>query len=447
MPDLDAHLQKCRLVETLTISIGIAVLAAWLILHLAFANWNLVTAVVMTIILGAVLLLIARFGYESVASLIAQLFSTAFIIAFCLAFDNGSGGYPRTSHLFFISIMIYGYYRYAREPSIIQILIIAVCFVGFCLLASVDFSIIEPFEVDHAVFAFGGPVNVVAAMTLLCIAVGASHNEMTRRNSFLADVRRGLRAGEFVLHLQPQTDREGRVYGAEALIRWNHPREGLMPPAHFIPLIERWDRSEELSMFISEVTFDMLAAWQLDPPLRDISISINLSPKDLLSTRLTDELGRAYRRSGLRRGQVKIEITESMAITDKRRTAAAIHKLQEAGYQFSLDDFGVGYSGLSRLRDLHLSEIKLDKSFTDTISDASRTEAIVAGIVLIAKDLDATLLAEGVESEAQWNDLKRMGCDSFQGFLFGRPMPRSEFEKWVREARSRVLVHEALVSH
>lgn len=255
------------------------------------------------------------------------------------------------------------------------------------------------------------------------------------RAALNADLVHGLQVeDQFVLLYQPQFDRDRRVVGAEALIRWNHPQHGLMLPGDFIPIAEDNDLIQSLGAWVIQVACEQLAAWQQEPHMRELMLSINVSVKQFRHPQFVDQVLATTREAGVNTEKLQLELTESVLADPLDSTIAKMQALKQEGLKLVLDDFGTGYSSLSYLKQLPLDELKIDKSFVeDILSDASDA-AIANAIIDLAHNLRLPVLAEGIESVAQYEFLYERGCDYFQGFLLARPMPADQLPGLVAQA-------------
>jgi diguanylate cyclase (GGDEF)-like protein/PAS domain S-box-containing protein len=243
-------------------------------------------------------------------------------------------------------------------------------------------------------------------------------------NAALAqEIKAGIERSEFVLHYQAQIDTRGQCTGAEALVRWNHPAQGLVAPASFIPLAEDTGAILALGQWVLETACAQLVAWSLDPGTAPWTLAVNVSALQLAQPGFVDSVRRALHNSGAPAQNLKLELTESMLVHDVESIIAKMVAIKSMGVSFSLDDFGTGYSSLSYLKRLPLSQLKIDQSFVrDVLTDPS--DAVIARtIVALGHSLGLTVIAEGVETIEQRNVLADMQCDAFQGYFFGRPVP------------------------
>ena len=233
---------------------------------------------------------------------------------------------------------------------------------------------------------------------------------------------------ELALHLQPQVDGSGRVVGAEALLRWQHPQFGMVPPNHFIPLAEANGLILPIGDWVLQTACACLGDWQREPALRGLVLAINVSAKQMRQPDFVATVRAALQRHGVPPQCLEIELTESTVLEDVSGTIARMAELKALGVSFSLDDFGTGYSSLQYLKQLPLDQIKIDRSFVRDIASDPNDAAIVQTIIAMAEVLGLDVIAEGVETETQREFLDLRGCRHFQGYLFGKPMPRAEFE-------------------
>ena len=246
-----------------------------------------------------------------------------------------------------------------------------------------------------------------------------------------ADLHSALKNQEFVLHYQPQVDRQGRITGVEALMRWRHPRRGLVMPVDFIPLAEESGLILPLGQWALATACDQLAHWAGQPHAAHLSISVNVSARQFRDPEFVDRVMAEIRRTGIRAGLLKLELTESLLADGVEVTLARMHLLRALGVTLAMDDFGMGYSSLSMLKRLPLEQLKIDRSFIyDVLHDAADA-AISRTIITLAHSLGLSVVAEGVETQAQLDFLLKEGCNQFQGFLFSRALPIEQLQAYL----------------
>jgi diguanylate cyclase (GGDEF)-like protein len=250
------------------------------------------------------------------------------------------------------------------------------------------------------------------------------------RNSFAT----ALEAGQFHLQYQPyESLQDGRVEGFEALVRWRHPLHGEIRPLDFISLAEETGFIIPLGRWVLETACNTAATWAA-PHGRGLTVSVNVSGRQLQNDQLVDDVKTALSYSGIRPEQLMLEVTESMLMVKPEESAAILGRLKSLGVRLAIDDFGTGYSSLSHLRQFPVDVIKIDKSFVDPLADpANEGQAFVGSIIRLAHDLRLSTVAEGVESLVQRQALIDLGCDSAQGYLLSRPLDPHAAEEWIAQ--------------
>jgi diguanylate cyclase (GGDEF)-like protein/PAS domain S-box-containing protein len=256
---------------------------------------------------------------------------------------------------------------------------------------------------------------------------------VSARAAMEEDLREAIKTNQFELYYQPQVERS-RLIGAEALIRWKHPRHGLLAPGEFIPLAEESGLILLLGDWVLEAACAQLAAWAVRKETAAITLAVNISARQFRQPDFVDRVLSVLDRTGANSLTLKLELTESILLDNVDDVIAKMKVLKSHGLRFSLDDFGTGYSSMAYLRRLPLDELKIDLIFVrDILADAA-SGAIAQAILSLGKAMGLRVIAEGVESEEQRKFLIRMGCHSFQGFLFSRPLPLEEFQLWLPES-------------
>jgi EAL domain-containing protein (putative c-di-GMP-specific phosphodiesterase class I) len=254
-------------------------------------------------------------------------------------------------------------------------------------------------------------------------------DEVLRRVTTESDLRRALDARELRVHYQPIVDvRTERPVSVEALARWEHPERGMIPPSEFIEVAEDCGLIAELGLQVLEQAADQAAEWQraFGFPL---GLAVNVSGRQLAQAGFPEQVAAIAARSGLAPGTLSLEITESVLLEEADSTMAVLARLRETGIRLILDDFGTGYSSLSYLKRFALHALKIDRSFVDGLGADDDDSTIVEAIVRMAHSLRLAVVAEGVETEAQLSQLRRLGCDSAQGYLFSRPLAPADMSE------------------
>jgi diguanylate cyclase (GGDEF)-like protein/PAS domain S-box-containing protein len=246
------------------------------------------------------------------------------------------------------------------------------------------------------------------------------------------ELRLALEKKQFHLYYQIQVDSFRRPIGAEALIRWIHPERGAVSPAQFIPLAEETGLIVPIGQWVLETACAQLAAWQHDEATRGLVLAVNVSAKQFRQPDFVKQVREAVQHYSIRPSLLKLELTESMLLENIEGIIATMNGLKEIDVRISLDDFGTGYSSLQYLKRLPISQLKIDQSFVRDIAVDSSDKAIVSTIIAMSKSLNLDVIAEGVETEEQWQFLINAGCELHQGYLFGKPLPIEGFAESLR---------------
>ena len=252
------------------------------------------------------------------------------------------------------------------------------------------------------------------------------------RLALVGELRRALQGDELLLHFQPKIAiGSGELAGVEALIRWNHPERGLIPPVEFVPLAERTGMIGAVTDWVLASALGQCALWS-EAGL-ELPVAINLSGADVLDARLAERIDNALKTAGLPGRMLQCEISEDTVLADPQRAIASLARLRTMGVQLSLDDFGKGQSSMSYLKRLPLDQIKIDRSFVMGMASDESDAAIVRTTIDLGRNLGLEVVAEGVETDEVLSDLAALHCDIAQGFGLSRPLPADELERWLTE--------------
>ena len=248
------------------------------------------------------------------------------------------------------------------------------------------------------------------------------------------DITRAIACNEFCAYFQPQVSMLGKVIGAEALIRWNHPSKGLIAPNEFIQIAEQYGLIQQLQNIVLRDICVLINRLNAEDIIDEqFSVSINISQSQFSASTLKSELLNTISNFNIGPSQIKLEITESMLSGDIDNTIQQMVEIKESGFTFSIDDFGTGYSCLTHLSAFPVKELKIDKSFIDKVLDDGTGFSIVQMIINLSKSLDLSVVAEGVEALEQFETLKTMHVDSIQGYLISKPMSKNDYVKWHKD--------------
>ncbi|MFA6395799.1 MAG: EAL domain-containing protein [Sulfurimonas sp.] len=264
----------------------------------------------------------------------------------------------------------------------------------------------------------------------------AMQEALTRRIALESELDSAILQQQFCLYYQPQVDKKGHVKSVEALIRWKHPQRGVISPDDFIPLAEETGLILTIGKWVMETACAQLKQWEKDPRTSALKIAINVSAQEFRQIDYVTQAERIIKESKINPRLLKLELTESIVVENMEEAIEKMNALKQLGITFSMDDFGTGFSSLSYLAKLPLSQLKIDKSFVDNIPGARNNEMITRTIITMGKGLEMNVIAEGVETLSQQEFLEANGCMAYQGYLFSRPLPIAELEEFLKRGES-----------
>jgi diguanylate cyclase (GGDEF)-like protein/PAS domain S-box-containing protein len=254
-------------------------------------------------------------------------------------------------------------------------------------------------------------------------------NKVAAHAALESDLRQAIAQQQLHLHYQLQVDSNHRPIGAEALLRWDHPERGLVLPGVFIPIAEESTLILEIGHWVMDTACKQLALWAENNQTRNLTLAVNVSAKQFAIPSFVDSVADVLKAHQVNPSRLKLELTESVMLEDMASTVEKMHALKALGVGLAMDDFGIGYSSLSYLKQLPLDQLKIDQSFVQGITKDGSDAMLVQTIIDLAANFNLNVIAEGVETQAQLTFLKHHECMSFQGFLFGKALPLNEFER------------------
>ncbi|HSG52622.1 MAG TPA: EAL domain-containing protein [Rheinheimera sp.] len=257
--------------------------------------------------------------------------------------------------------------------------------------------------------------------------------DVSARAELAAGLRQALKNKEFILHFQPQLQTGKGVVGAEVLLRWQHPELGMVAPGQFIPVAEATGQIQHIGHWVLEQSCLQLAEWARSSETSHWYLAVNISARQLHANNFVHEVKRALRFSGADPSKLLLELTESQLLQDIDVVIDKMQQLNDLGVRFSLDDFGTGYSSLSYLKKLPLKQLKIDRSFVRDILTDPNDKAIIKTILALGVSLELAVIAEGVETQEQYNKLLQLGCQQYQGYLFGKPAAIADFMAQIKQ--------------
>ena len=253
------------------------------------------------------------------------------------------------------------------------------------------------------------------------------------RMTLQSELRHAITDDELILHFQPKIDFiADRVSGVEALVRWKHPRHGLIFPDNFIPMAEQTGLIKPLTQWVLKSALRQCEEWQRAG--LSLSMSVNISAINIQDPQFPDQVAELLSHSTVSPDQLELEVTETAVMSEPQRAVDCIRKLSALGLQIAIDDFGTGYSSMAYLKEMLVAKIKIDKSFVKDMAINHNDAVIVRSTVELGHNLGLKVVAEGVEDQAAWNRLKGLGCDSAQGYYMSKPLASREFLDWLEQS-------------
>lgn len=355
------------------------------------------------------------------------------VVASTLLLDPPTLSAPRATHLYLLPMAVAALMAFRDEPIWLRYGICLFCLLLFVALASSTWRPTDLHALPDEVRIVGSWVQALVAMLMFFFLLHILQTDTAERSGLDRDLRAAVRERQFVLHFQPQLNGANRVIGAEVLIRWLHPQRGLLAPGEFIDHAESTGLIIPIGHWVLEQTAEQLRQWQDDPLYAAIDLAVNISQKQFSQSSFVADIVGLIDRHHIDARRLELELTETLIVHDMEDLTRKMTTLVGRGVRFSLDDFGTGFSSLSHLKRLPLSKLKIDRTFIcDVLTDAS-SEAIVRTVIALGQSMGMAVIAEGVETEAQWRFLAENGCTQFQGYLLGRPMPIADFRAFVQQ--------------
>jgi diguanylate cyclase len=368
------------------------------------------------------------------ASIFYCLSAWVVVLALSLLVDLPGDGIPRSTQLYLIPLFVCSYFLLQYRPGWLLGLMSVLILGAFVALQTFDlrFVPVPPVPVHTRQVGVGLVAVLTALLTYACIVT--MMRDARQASALELDFARGIAAGEIEPFFQAQCNAQGELIGAEVLMRWRHPKRGLVSPAEFVPIAEATGLIEPAGQRLLEQVSRLMSSWQDGGPLHGIPISINVSSYQLQSESAAERLIATVPPALAGAGLVKFELTESAYSDDFEQLRERMLRMRAHGIRLALDDFGTGFSSLSRLRGLPLDQLKVDQSFVHDLPDDADACRIAVTIVHLGLDMGLEVVAEGVENVRQLDCLREMGCTAFQGHWFSRPVSATRFmalaEKW-----------------
>ncbi len=419
----------------MTLWIGAALLImlglGWAAFFSAKGAWAIVAMDVVMLVVGITIAVLTHYKRTRVAFFLLVTSMFVVICGVCLLLDVPSAQAPRSTHNFLLVLAITSLVFLRDDTRAMRYGVTGICCIGFVVLASWPKGLDTGYTLPEGMRVWGTWVNNFFATLGIYAMVHVMVADLAEHSAMEMALRKGLMRGEFFLTYQPQVTAQGQVIGAEALLRWRHPKLGLVPPAEFIPLAEQSGLILPLGAWVLGTACSQLVEWSTKPGLDTLTLAVNVSVRQFQQANFVQQVQSVMERTGVNPRRLKLELTESSLVHDIEDIITKMDQLKALGVGFSLDDFGTGYSSLNYLKRLPLDQLKIDQSFVRDILTDSNDAAIARMVIGLGDSLHFAVIAEGVETRGQLQFLVQNGCRLFQGYLFSQPGPAEAFEAYV----------------
>jgi diguanylate cyclase len=403
----------------------------WGLYYLSRGNWPHFVINLISVITGVTILVLA-YGNHLRSAAIIMCHALLFTVVLASLSDIPMNGIPRSVHMNLLPVVAATFLIFHREGIYLRLLLPIIGLVFFLALA---LNVMPIPSSDLAAPIEGRLVGVwinhITGIVGVSIVLAMMQANMNARSALESDMRQAIARGEYHFHYQPQIDEFGSIFGVEALLRWRHPTRGSISPMEFIPLAEETGLIIPIGEWGLRMACTQLAEWAKSPQTSHLIIAVNVSATQFRQPDFVQEVKSILLLSGAAPSKLKLELTETALADDIDVVVKKMHGLKDIGVTWSLDDFGTGYSSLSLLKRLPLDQLKIDKSFVSDLLSDKRSLAIITTLIDLSQNLNLAVIAEGVEDEKQLMALKSIGCLSYQGYLFSRPLPISELNNLI----------------
>ena len=428
------HARRVFLMLRIASGVLMAMGLVWAVTFTLRGDWFIVGMDAAMLAVGALVWVMT--GRKQTRGAFYLMFVTIFVVVTTISLlqDIPNLAAPRTTHHFLLVLAVSVLLFLRDESPWLRHGMALLCMATYIALGSAQFGLVSAYVVPDSVRISGSWVNAGVAIFTLYGLIHIMVNDFTVVSEPERDLRRGLLRGEFFLVYQPQVTSTGRLLGAEALLRWQHPQRGLVSPAEFIPVAEHTGLIVPLGLLALETACHQLVRWSMQPALAAVSLSVNVSAQQFRQPEFVSQIKEILQRTGVASKALKLELTESLLVHDIEDIVQKMGQLRDLGVGFSLDDFGTGYSSLNYLKRLPLDQLKIDQSFVRDVLTDPNDAAIARTVISLGKSMGFAVIAEGVETQGQRSFLIDNDCHIFQGYLFSKPLPAPLFLEFANQA-------------
>ncbi|QDL54265.1 putative bifunctional diguanylate cyclase/phosphodiesterase [Rhodoferax aquaticus] len=432
-PLAEMHGRRIRLMLWISSALLVLLGGLWGVYFSLKHDWIIVGLDIFMVGLGLASAALTHYKHTRAAFFLMFASLLVLLIGLALVFDVPSPDAPRSVHNFLLVLAVASLMVLRDEPAVLRFSTTGACLAVFVMLASTQFGVAPSYVLPDSVRVGGTWFNNIGAAVGVYALIHVMMADVEEISSLEADLRKSLDRDDFYLVYQPQVTSSGQVIGAEALIRWLHPKLGVVPPGEFIPLAERTGVIVPLGMWVLERACEQLAIWAQNPHTAKLTLSVNVSALQFRQAGFLTDTKILVSETGVDPSRLKLELTESALVKDMDDIVHKMDALKSVGIGFSLDDFGTGYSSLNYLKRLPLDQLKIDQSFVRDVLTVPSDASIARMVISLGKSMGFTVIAEGVETQGQREFLMQNGCHIFQGYLFSKPLQITQFDAYVAE--------------
>ncbi|MFC7297558.1 putative bifunctional diguanylate cyclase/phosphodiesterase [Herminiimonas aquatilis] len=404
----------------------------WGVYFVAQDNWSMFPINLISIIVAASTAWLTVQRHIRAASIVLFWYVYLVLCIFCALLDIPTLEAPRSNHNYFLVIALFAWLVFKGDKPWLRHSLTLAALLGFIFFSSTTWALSSSYALGDDVRVVGTWIHNIIVTVLLWTLLWVMQANLSERSVMESDLRKAMSENQLVLHYQAQTGDDGRIAGAEALLRWQHPVKGLVSPADFIPLAEQTGLIMPIGHWVLGAACAQLMLWAKNPATAHLSLAVNVSALQFKQPDYVSQVISVLDRSNIDPTLLTLELTESMLVNDVNDIISKMNALKAKGVRLSLDDFGTGYSSLNYLKKLPLDQLKIDQSFVRDMLTDSHDVTIVRTVVELAHGMKLHVIAEGVETEDHRQFLADLGCHSYQGYLLSRPVPNSDFEEVVR---------------
>ena len=406
--------------------------AGWGLFFGIARQWLLVALDLVLVVGGLSVMALTQRDRVRAASIVLFVILFFVVSVIALVFDVPNAQVPRSTHFYLLPLGAAALLAFRSDRFWLRHGVALCCLLAFGLLAGTHETPLPGYALSDTVRMGGVWVQIAASLVTLYALLHIMQNEVANRTELENDLRQAIGQKQLQLHYQPQLNADGLVVGAEALLRWNHPRLGIVMPGQFIELAEQTGLILPIGLWVLQGACAQLRVWGDQSRMRHLRLAVNISPSQFRQLDFVPQVLALIDRYQIDASRLELELTETMLVHDMEDIIAKMSVLRASGVTLSLDDFGTGYSSLNHLRRLPLNCLKIDQSFVRDVMSNPGDAAIVRMVLALGQSLNLEVIAEGVETEGQRQFLIENGCALFQGYLFSRALPVNDFQDYAR---------------